>query len=101
VEHKANRHKLRAPSLQRGTNRQTDRLTNQATNQPTNRVAYRVVCTRLKNSLTMFWLMGTQALTILASWHPKWRILLLISKKHTIRTDIINQQTNQLTDQST
>ena len=37
---KANRHKSRAPSIQRQTDRPTDR--------PTDRVAYRVACTRLK-----------------------------------------------------
>ena len=38
---KADRHKSRAPSLQRQTDRQTDR--------PTDRVAYRVARTRLKS----------------------------------------------------
>ena len=39
-KNKADRHKSRAPSLQRRTDRPTDR--------PTDRVAYRVACTRLK-----------------------------------------------------
>ena len=41
---KADRHKSRAPSLQRRTDRQTDR----PTDRPTDRMAYRVACTRLK-----------------------------------------------------
>jgi len=41
-QNKANRHKSRAPSVQRQTDRPTDR--------PTDRVAYRVACTRLINA---------------------------------------------------
>ena len=46
---KANRHKSRAPSIQRRTDRPTNRQTDRPTDQPTDRVAYRVACTRLKN----------------------------------------------------
>ena len=47
-KNKADRHKLRAPSLQRQTDRQTDPQTDRQTDRPTNRVAFRVACMRLK-----------------------------------------------------
>ena len=43
-KNKADRHKSRAPSLQR----QTDQPTDRQTDRPTDRVVYRVACTRLK-----------------------------------------------------
>ena len=45
---KADRHKSRAPSLQRRTDRQTDRQTNRQTDRLNDRATYRVACTRLK-----------------------------------------------------
>ena len=43
-QNKADRHKLRALSIQRQTDQQTDR----PTDRPTDRVTYRVECMRLK-----------------------------------------------------